>query len=65
MFLSENKFYDRKESSLTKYYCTKSKLTVIPKFLTFSFKEWKDKKKKGSSSSCIGKPTEDFKSSKE
>ena len=29
MFFLENKFYDRKESSLTKYYSIKSKLTVF------------------------------------
>ena len=37
-FFSENKFHDRKESSLTKYYCIRRKLTVIKTFLTFSFK---------------------------
>ena len=31
MFLSENKFNDRKESSLTKYYCKRSKLTPFLK----------------------------------
>ena len=36
---SENKFYDRKESSLTKYYRIRSKLTVFFKFLTFYFKK--------------------------
>ena len=34
----ENKFYDGRESSLTKYYCIRSKLTVFKKFLTFPFK---------------------------
>ena len=38
MFFSENKFYDRKESCLTKYYCIRGKLIVAEKFLTFSFK---------------------------
>ena len=33
MFYSENKLYDRKESSLTKYYCVRSKLTVSENFL--------------------------------
>ena len=37
MFFSESKFYDRKESSLTKYYCIRSKLRVFLKFFTFSF----------------------------
>ena len=36
-FFSENKFYDRKESSLTKYCRIRSKLTVFLKFLTFPF----------------------------
>ena len=31
MFLSENKFNDRKESFLTKYYCKRSKLTPFLK----------------------------------
>ena len=32
---SRKKFYKRKESSLIKYYCIKSKLTVFLNFLTF------------------------------
>ena len=38
MLFLENKFYDRKEGSLAKYYCMKSKVTVSEKFLTFHFK---------------------------
>ena len=38
MLSSEIKFYDRKESSLTKYYRIISKLTVFYKFLTFFLK---------------------------
>ena len=37
IFFLENKFYQRKERSLTKYYCIRSKLTVFLKFLTFPF----------------------------
>ena len=37
-FFLENKCFDRKEDSMTKCYCIKSKLTVFWKFLTFSFK---------------------------
>ena len=42
-FFLENRFYDRKESSLTKYYCIRSKLTVFQKFIVFAFKKtWKE-----------------------
>ena len=37
---SKNKFYDRKESSLTKHYRIRSKLTIFKKFLTFSCNIW-------------------------
>ena len=37
MLSAENKFYDRKESYLTRYYCITSKLTAFEKFITFSF----------------------------
>ena len=37
MFFSENKFNDKKESYLIKYYRMRSNLTVFLKFLTFSF----------------------------
>ena len=37
MFSSENKFYDKKGTSLTKNYCIRSTLTVFLKFLKFSF----------------------------
>ena len=33
MIFSENKFYGRKESPLTKYYCMRSKLAVFQKFM--------------------------------
>ena len=41
MFSLKNKFHDRKESSLTKYYRIRSKLTVFEKCLTLSFKDIK------------------------
>ena len=37
MFSLENKFYDKKESALTKYYLIRSKLAVFLKLRTFSF----------------------------
>ena len=43
VFFLENKLYDRKESSLTKCYCIRSKLTVLKKFLMFPFKTVKRK----------------------
>ena len=36
MFFLDNKLYDRKESSLAKYYRIRSKLAVFKKFITFT-----------------------------
>ena len=36
---SDNKFNDRKENPLTKYYCVRGKLTVFKKIPTFPFND--------------------------
>ena len=36
---SDNKFNDRKENPLTKYYCVRRKLTVFKKIPTFPFND--------------------------
>ena len=38
MFFSEKRFYERKESSVPKYYSIRSKMTVFKKNFMFRFK---------------------------